>query len=184
MLHFTLIFQINSINRKNWNCTSFVSYTFKRKQKLATLHTDLLTGSRYMIQEPLYRLNSNSPSLSLPSATTKLLLLLRWQYIRYECSGNVKKYIHGGGYDIYSCLIGASKLANCRGTYALTNFPFYLKSNKIIRRKIKTLQVITINDIVLINMRIADPSIEVGTENQQLLNAHFALTIPFSQVHI
>ena len=43
MLHFTLIFQINSINRKNWNCASFVSYTYKRKQMLATLHTDLLT---------------------------------------------------------------------------------------------------------------------------------------------
>ena len=33
-------------------------------------------------------------------------------------------------------------------------------------------------------MRIADPSIEVGTQNQQLLIAHFALTIVFSQVCI
>lgn len=127
MLHFTLIFQINSTNRKNWNCASFVSYTNKRKQMLATVHTDLLTD-RNMIQEPLYRLNSNSPSLSLPSATTKLLLLLRWKYIRYQCSGKVKKYIHAGGYDINSCLIGVSSLANRRGTYALTNVPFSLYS--------------------------------------------------------
>ena len=115
MLRFTLIFQINSIYRKNWNYASFVSYTFKRKQKLATLPTDLLTD-RNMIQEPPYRLNSNSPSLSLPSATTKILLLLRWKYIRYQCSGKVKKDIHAGDSDIYSCLIDVSNLENCKGT--------------------------------------------------------------------
>ena len=44
MLHFnfTLIFQMNSVNRKIWNYASFVSYTSKRKQKLATRHTHLL----------------------------------------------------------------------------------------------------------------------------------------------
>ena len=138
MLHFTLIFQINSINRKNWNYACFVFYTFKRKQKLATLHTDLLKD-RNMIQEPPYRLNLNSPSLSLPSATTKILLLLRKKYMRYQCSGKVKKYIHAGDYDIYSCLIGVSNLPNCKGTYALTNVPSYLYSYKILRGKIKNL---------------------------------------------
>ena len=136
MLNFTLIF--HSINRKNWNYACFVFYTFKREQKLATLHTDLLTD-RNMIQEPPYRLNSNSPSLSLPSVTTKLLLLLRWKYMWYQCSGKVKKYIHAGDYDIYSCLIGVSNLANCKGTYTLTNLPFYLYSYKILRGKIKKL---------------------------------------------